>query len=159
MTGVTGGTKFSSRWSPPEVGALKINVDASVRAGSDTFLVGMVLRDYEGVFVAGKTISIQASGSIFEAEAIGVREALSWVKDQNLQNKRVYIESDSQLTARAIQSGDANYLEVGVVIEKCCQKLHRLELVSLHFIRRNANRVAHQLARYRYLAYCQILFT
>lgn len=73
-------------------------MDASIREGSVTFSVGMVLRDHEGAFVVGKTLSMQAPSSILEAEAIGVREALSWVKNQILQDKRVYIESDSQLT-------------------------------------------------------------
>ena len=34
---------------------------------------------------------------------LGVREALSWVSDQQLQKKKVYIESDSKLTVQAIQ--------------------------------------------------------
>lgn len=156
---VGGREKLINRWIPPEAGAVKINVDASVRDGADTFSVGMVLRGPEGDFIAGKTINMQAPGSVFEAEAIGVREALSWVKDQQLQNKRVFIESDSQLTVRAIQNGNMNYLEAGVVMESCCQLLRQLELVSVNFVRRNANRVAHEIARFPCLAYCQVLFT
>ncbi|XP_074374765.1 uncharacterized protein LOC141715185 [Apium graveolens] len=83
---VGGGVKLVNRWIPPEAGAFKINVDVSVRDGVGTFSVGMVLRDQEGGFIAGKTHSMRAPGSVFEAEAIGVREALSWVKDQHLQN-------------------------------------------------------------------------
>ncbi|KAL8119214.1 hypothetical protein AgCh_016651 [Apium graveolens] len=77
--------------------------------------------------------------SIFEGEAISVYEALSWIADQQLQDMRIYVESDSQLTVRAIQIEDVNYLKVGVVIESCFQKLQHLEHVSLSFIRRNAN--------------------
>lgn len=150
---------IDSRWTPPEAGALKVNVDVSIREGAESFGIGMVLRDHEGVFMAGKTLCLQAPSSVFEGEAIGVREALSWIADQHLEDRRVYVESDSQLTVRAIHNEDVNYLEVGVVVESCYQKLQQLEHVSLSFIRRNANRVAHELARYPCLAYCQVLFT
>lgn len=60
------------------------------------------MRDHDGTFVAGKTLCLQAPDSVFEAEAIGVREPLSWVSDQQLENKKVYIETDSHLTVQAI---------------------------------------------------------
>lgn len=59
------------------------------------FTVGMVLRDHDGSFIAGKTLCLQAPDSVFEAEAIGVREALSWVSNQQLQDKKISIETDS----------------------------------------------------------------
>lgn len=73
-----------SRWVAPETGLFKINVDASVFPGESSFSIGMVPRDFGGSFFAGKTLSLQIPDSVSEAEAIGVREARSWIEDQKL---------------------------------------------------------------------------
>lgn len=77
-------TEECSKWRPPEQGGFKINVDASVMPGVNSFSIGMVLRGHDGVFVAGKTSRFSVADSVFEAESIGVREALSWIYDNNL---------------------------------------------------------------------------
>lgn len=45
--------KFACTWSPPAEGILKTNVDASVVPDSDTFSIGMIIRDCHGDFLAG----------------------------------------------------------------------------------------------------------
>lgn len=96
---------------------------------------------------------------MFEAEAVGVREALSWIYDQNLQNVDVVVESDSQVTVTAIHNKQINYLEVGDVIASCCHMLTHLQFTSVQFVRKSANRVAHSLARYPCLVHCHVLFS
>lgn len=147
------------RWSPPEDGVLKLNVDASVCSGAETFSVGMVLRDHLGSFLAGKNLRLFAPVSVVEAEVVGVREALSWIKEMHLQNTRVIIETDSLLTVQAIKSKEQNYLEVGAVIDDCKLQLQHLTEARIHFTRKQANRVAHEIARIPCLANCQNLFT
>lgn len=67
------------RWKPPAIGTLKLNVDASFDPGATKFSVGMVIRDSEGSFVEGRSMTLPRPASIYEAECIGVREALSWL--------------------------------------------------------------------------------
>lgn len=43
--------KSLQKWKPPREGCLKLNVDASIKLGSDSFAVGLILRDHHGVFV------------------------------------------------------------------------------------------------------------
>lgn len=69
------------KWHPPETGGLKLNVDASFFAGAETFSVGMALRGQNGDFMGGRCIAFPRPVSVVEAECIGVREALSWVKE------------------------------------------------------------------------------
>lgn len=76
-----GSNKQCSQWLPPVVDSYNINVDASVFPGEESFTVGMVLRDHGGTFIAGQTLRLQAPDSVFEAEVIGVREALFWIAD------------------------------------------------------------------------------
>ncbi|KAK1367655.1 hypothetical protein POM88_033747 [Heracleum sosnowskyi] len=85
--------------------------------------------------------------SVFEAEAAGVRETLSWIKDMQMQEDAVTVESDSQLTILALQSIGLNLLEVGEVIASCKQILDNLQRILVVFIRKNANKVAHEITR------------
>lgn len=78
--------------------------------GVNSFSIGMVLRGHDGVFVAGKTSRFSAADYVFEAESIGVREALSWIYDNNLQNENVVIESDSLITVNAIHRKEGSQL-------------------------------------------------
>lgn len=69
--------------------------------------------------MAGRNICFDGEASVLKAEAVGVREALSWIKDMHMQRDEVVVESDSQLTVKAIQGDSLNFLEAGEVIEDC----------------------------------------
>lgn len=57
------------------------------------------------------------------------------------------IETDSLIVARALNEDVVNLLEVGHIMEQCRLLLQELPLVSLSHIQKQANRVAHGLAR------------
>ena len=69
--------KHANRWVAPDIGTLKINVDASVFEGADSFSVGMVIRNHQGLFIKGKTMRLPGKVTVLEAELVGVLEALS----------------------------------------------------------------------------------
>ena len=148
-----------SRWYPPIEGELKINVDASFYMDSSSCIVGMVLRDHNGSFVAGKNLSFVNPTTAFEAEAVGVREALSWIKEQHLHTCKIKLESDSLVVVQSINNGITNLLEVGEVLEQCKNLCNELSATSIHFVRNQANRVAHEIARIPCLVNCQNVFT
>ena len=64
-------------WKPPDAGCFKLNVDASFHAGANTFSVGLVLRNHEGMFIIGKTVCCEGASSPLEAEATTIFEGLS----------------------------------------------------------------------------------
>lgn len=145
------------RWKPPEVGNMKVNVDASLSSENATFSVGMVLRDHTGKFIEGRVGCMPEVGSIFEAEAIGIREALSWIAGKGL--TQVSFESDSLLSIRALRGDGGNQLEVGHVIQHCLELLQSNPTFSLDFISRQANKVAHEVARCPCLLSCFYVFS
>lgn len=114
-------------------------MDASVFKNAQSFTVGMVMRNYLGEFLAGKNLCLPMSDSVFEAEALGVREALSWIKDHQIHDSKVLIETDSLLTTKAITGDKVNCLEVGEIVEECKQALQSLPTVSVCFILKIAN--------------------
>ncbi|XP_074336668.1 uncharacterized protein LOC141673834 [Apium graveolens] len=151
------GVSILKKWQPPDPRELKLNVDASFFPDQRSFSVGMVLRDQEGSFVAGKCISLPRPATVMEAESIGVREALSWMKEQP--ERRVTLETDSLLVTRAVLGGTVNLLEVGHVLEHCRLLLRQSPHVRLCHVRKQANRVAHCLARVSCSLNCFIVFT
>lgn len=132
-------------WHPADEGCLKLNVDASVFCGEMSFMLGMVLRDDQGQFVRGKTMNILWSVTVLEAEARGVHEALNWIDVLNLQ--KISIESDSELVVKAVKNDVQYYLEVGHNLDFCRTKFKQRDDLSLSHIKKQANNVAHQLAR------------
>ena len=69
----TGPQQQDQRWKRPELGTLKLNVDASVKQGQSSFAIGMVLRNHEGHYISGKTARFQGSTSVVEAEIVLLR--------------------------------------------------------------------------------------
>lgn len=155
--GTEGDNVVDVKWKPPEPGVLKLNVDASFRTEESSFSIGMVIRDHEGVFVEGRSMSLPRPSSVFETECIGVREALPWL--QNYREWRVVVETDSLLTADALCTDRNNLLEVDHVLDQCKILLHSLPGVCVRHIRKHANTVAHSLARIPCLLNCFIMFT
>ncbi|XP_074326797.1 uncharacterized protein LOC141664743 [Apium graveolens] len=63
------------KWQPPEVESFKLNVDAAIVVGQDSFSMGMVIRNHLGQYAA-KVMKKAGAFSVLEAELTGIIEAL-----------------------------------------------------------------------------------
>lgn len=74
-------------------------------------------------------------------EAIGVREALSWIKMKQM--RHVEVETDILVSVQAIRSKSVMLSYFGRVIEDCKKTIEELKDfdISLKFIKRSANNV------------------
>ncbi|XP_074336989.1 uncharacterized protein LOC141674167 [Apium graveolens] len=147
----------SRRWQPPENGEYKVNVDAAWSQGVDFCSTGMVLRDSSGHFIEGRTMHLPQAGDVLEAEALAIREALSWVK--NMEVMKVMVESDSLVAVNAINGVNNYLLEVGHIIDHCRLLLQSMPSVRVKFVRKQANEVAHGLAKMPCSSNCLVIFT
>lgn len=147
----------TQKWSPPEQGRLKINVDAAIRMEAEIYTLGMVVRDWQGRFIAGKVMKLRNFDSVFAAEARGVCKALEWAVEMGVQF--VTIETDCQLVVRAIQSRMSNVLEVGYVPQRCIKILEESPGYSVVFVQRQSNKAAHEMTKLPCLIGCYNLFT
>ncbi|XP_074359733.1 uncharacterized protein LOC141699810 [Apium graveolens] len=120
-----------SSWVKPHESIIKVSVDAT------TF------REYSG---SGMGVIVIDAGEL--AEALAIKEALSWIKNQGWQG--VIVESDFLVAVQAIRSKAPMVSPFGRVIEACRAMLRDLNTVSLFFIKRSANVAAHELARVSY---------
>lgn len=103
------------------------------------------MRDHDGRFVEAKVLALARPASVFEAESIGVRESLSWIMQRGDAN--VLIELDSLLAVRALQQQKVYLQEVGHVVNECVTLLQSMSGTVVTHIRKQANKVAHSLAR------------
>lgn len=131
-------------WRKPMAGWSKLNIDAAVFPDG-TIGVGCVLRDEHGLFLGARNCRIVGAWSPREAEALGMKEALSWLTKRRGQG--CIIETDSQVLVTACNGnpGEAMY---GTIVGDCIQLLKHINPVLLRFVYRSANRVAHVLATY-----------
>lgn len=144
------------KWLPPHHGYTKLNVDASLYMGEESFTLGMVVRNEKGQYINGKNLKLLGSVSVMEAEARGVQEALKWIEELGLQN--VILECDSELVVSAIHKEVAYHLEVGHIVAYCRLKLENRTDISLCHVKKQANRAAHLMARVPCLLNCYNIF-
>ena len=148
---------------PPQEDHLKLNVDASVVAGQNSFAVGMVLRNSQGHFIAGKIMrfsqnyAISGAVIVLEAELTGIWEAMVWSRD--VAESPVIVESDSLLSIQAINNGHDNILESGDLVQQCQEEIRSSSRISVSHVKKQANKVAHNLARIPCELNCFTLFS
>ncbi|KAM6557738.1 hypothetical protein CsatB_004757 [Cannabis sativa] len=133
------------RWIKPQGNSIKINVDAAIFERQNRFGSAMVVRDNNGLLIEGRTKLHNGNIAPTTAEALSFREALSWLKDQNYTS--AWIETDCLLVVQALRNSTTLSSQFGCVIQECKAMLASLNDVYFCFVKRSANRVAHEFAR------------
>ena len=104
----------------------------------------MVLRDSDGLLVACKSVVLPFCCSIKEVEAAGLHEGLQWLLE--LHHFEVDVELDAKIVVDAFHSEPLPVDEFGCIIGDC-RGLVANSYFSIQFVKRQANRPAHCLAR------------
>lgn len=138
----------ASTWVKPQTDIIKVTVDTTIFEDRGEYGFGMVARDSKGELVQART-SLQGGHVTPKlAEAMAVKEALSWIK--NMDWPKVELESDCLVVVQIIRSKVVMRSPFGMVIEDCRRLTQNLNKVALYFIRRSANMVVHHFARATY---------
>lgn len=137
-------------WVKPQPNTIKVSVDAAIFAEREEYGFGLIARDSEGELRQAETKIFKGIVSSVVAEAMAIKEALSWI--DRMRWSKVSLESDCLVVIQAIRSKVKMRSCLGGIIEECRWYLKSLNKVSLYFVKRSANTVAHTLARasYRY---------
>ncbi|XP_062088870.1 uncharacterized protein LOC133795435 [Humulus lupulus] len=134
-------------WIPPEEGCLKVNTDAGLFVSKGCYSFSCVARNHHGQWVEAIFQCRRGNVTPELAEAIAIKEALSWIKDSGWQ--KVTLESDCLLVVQALRSPSHRSSYFGRIIDVCKSLLASIKprVVNVKFIKRSANNVAHSLAR------------
>jgi ribonuclease HI len=132
-------------WQKPDTNWYKCNVDAGFHNALNKTSIGWCVRDFRGRFVLAGTMWKEGICSIVEGESIAILEAMKVITQRGISN--VIFETDSKSTVDAIHAlrgGDSEF---------CTFICHIRNMLSCNqnflvkFIKRQANMVAHTLAR------------
>lgn len=126
-------------WVKPTTQTIKANVDAALFEESGSFSFCCVARDHNGSMIEGRGSCRTGRVSPAVAEAIGIREALSWIKLKPWGN--IVLESDCLVAIQAIRSPLNILSYFGGIVQECRALLSSLKHISLVFITRSANKV------------------
>ncbi|XP_060961042.1 uncharacterized protein LOC133031536 [Cannabis sativa] len=126
------------------------------RAQDSTFNpTAAFLTDVDGAETWAKPAENTLGVATRNGGSLGIKEALSWVKQKDL--RKVVIETDSLTVVQALRSSIPMVSHFGSIISDCKMLLNDLRDVYINFIRRSANNVAHFLARVSYLVADRII--
>jgi ribonuclease HI len=137
-------------WTRPKPRVLKLNVDAAYHLDEGAGAIGAVIRDYEGRFVAAKTLLLLHVASATMAEATAMREGL--LLAESLGCNHLIAESDSLETIEACSGGQRWWNECSAIFADCVDKVASIGDVEFKFCPREANQVAHELARHSFIS-------
>ncbi|XP_060974706.1 uncharacterized protein LOC133039775 [Cannabis sativa] len=133
------------QWMTPTSNTVKINVDGAIFEKENAYGFGVVARDSTGQILDFIAKYYHGNYKAEVVEALRVKEALSWIKDKGW--SKIEVETDSLLTVQAIFSKQQMSSIFGLVTNDCKILLSSSPNISLHFIKRSANRVTHFVAR------------
>jgi hypothetical protein len=132
-------------WKKPLQGWYKCNVDAGFHQAISKTSMSWCLRDHMGRFIRAATTWKDGTCSIMEGESIAILEALHELQQQGFSH--VIIESDSQTVVDAIRHSPGGSSEFSSIISQINNILSCNPNFMVKFIKRQANMVAHSLAR------------
>nr|GMC59636.1 uncharacterized protein LOC109159918 [Ipomoea batatas] len=87
--------RSTDKWVKLGSGTLKLNIDASAHQNAFHVGMGWIFRDHQGYFFAAQVATRPGPLHPWEAEALAVREALSWLKDNQWED--VVVETDAEI--------------------------------------------------------------
>jgi ribonuclease HI len=132
-------------WQPPPRDKYKCNVDVGVHDEARKTSTGWCVRDYRGHFIMGGSSWINGRCSSNEGEALALLEAMTTLQLRGYNN--VIFETDAQNIVGAIRSRKQGVSEFSAIINKIRCVLSLVPGFEVKPIRRQANRIAHTIAR------------
>ncbi|XP_021802933.1 uncharacterized protein LOC110747027, partial [Prunus avium] len=138
-------SRAQAKWQKPPLGAIKINVDGALHVQTGSGGGGIMARDSAGCFVAARACRFSHVSSLEHAEILALRAAILFSHDLGPGPK--IIEGDAQGVIQTVQTAHEDRSILSFLFSDCKFLLSQLENTSIQFAFREANRVAHRLAR------------
>lgn len=105
----------------------------------------MCLHDENGTVLISRTSWVPSRLDVKEGEAMGLLDAIHWVVSLNLQ--QVIFELDAKSVVDNVQAPHTDRTKFGSILCECKRLLDLNPTYGVVFVRRQANVVAHSLAR------------
>ncbi|XP_059454956.1 uncharacterized protein LOC132185163 [Corylus avellana] len=133
------------RWGKPTRGWMKVNVDAALNKKEGKMGFGLVMRDHEGRVVVAKSIVRLGTWDSAAAEALAAYFGGISGHEQGVQ--QLILEGDAKQIIEAIKDEGQNLSLLGQLIEDVRIGLNAIPMWNVEHVHREANKVAHRLAK------------
>ena len=130
-------------WVKPPLGHFKLNVDGS-RDENGTIGAGGIIRNWSGSWIQGFSHNI-GGGELIQAEVWGIFIGLKMTND--LQIKKLLIESDSAIAVNLLMSADIDLHPLATIIRNCHGLMKLFDSCQIQHVYRECNYVADALAK------------
>ncbi|XP_074336246.1 pelargonidin 3-O-(6-caffeoylglucoside) 5-O-(6-O-malonylglucoside) 4'''-malonyltransferase-like [Apium graveolens] len=108
------------------------------------FRLGCVIRDEVGAFVKARSNVLRVNMQAREAEALSLKETLSWTK--TFRSSKCIFESDSKMIVDAV-NGNRGASMFDTIAEDCSELIKHFDGVLVIFVHRSVNKIAHLVAQ------------
>jgi ribonuclease HI len=126
-------------------GKLMINIDATFDIDNGRGAAGVIIRDYMGHFVAAAQVFLPHVVDAHMAEAYAFREGLTLA--QRIEVNNFIIQMDCAQVVDTMKQGFFSATASAAIYDDCIILWSGFGVVSVEFCNREANLVAHELAR------------
>ncbi|XP_022156777.1 uncharacterized protein LOC111023608 [Momordica charantia] len=147
------GDNTGARWKPPTSNSWKLNTDAAWRADTNTGGIGWILRDEKGEVIKADCRIIRTERNITYLEVMAICEGLRAIRQEHCRPiqqehcRPIHLESDSLEAIHLLHRQCQDQTEIIWLLEEIWQMMEDMKIVSMRHISREANKVAHDLAR------------
>jgi ribonuclease HI len=138
--------KVVERWTPPDEGWYKANVDGASSMDRGHGGCGVVLRDHHGGFIQGASHFLNSVTDAERAELHACKEALKLALEKG--SRKISLESDCMGAVSKLRGAVKDRSVHGPLVEDIKSLLRSFEDYSVRHVRRSGNGVAHLLAKY-----------
>jgi ribonuclease HI len=132
-------------WKCPDLGYVKVNWDASLNVRNGVVGLGCVNRSDDGVIVGAKCCACMVEASPLLAKCMAAYSALNFYKDMGF--FKIICEGGSLQVVKAICDPSSPYVKIGHFVDAIRKDASDFTSFSWAHCCREANVVAHQLAR------------
>jgi ribonuclease HI len=133
------------RWTPPQEGWAKLNLDAGFIDETGRASTGVIIRDVHGKVLLSAWRSLYHIASVVEAEALACLEGLclarQWI------SLPLCVETDCKQLVQALEKEDQDRSSWAGLIKELKGAIQLLPEVRLNHVRREQNQAAHNLAQ------------
>ncbi|GKV17627.1 hypothetical protein SLEP1_g28105 [Rubroshorea leprosula] len=134
-----------TKWRPPTVGFIKVNVDGAIFEQQRLYGVGVMAQDSSREVLAAMVSKGHGMLSMEECETCSLRNALKWAK--NLMFDKIVVEINCTSIVTAINNNHILNFNLGIILLDCKHLMASFAICRLQHVQRIGNSVAHELAR------------
>jgi len=135
----------TSSWVKPPTGTTKGNVDATMFDNNTIMGYEMCFRNSLGQLLLGKSGFLLSFSTVLEAESIALLESIKTTISNGMHT--VLFETDCKFLVDALTSPAVLISEFGNLVSQCRRLLSSNPDYVVSFVKRQANKVAHTIAR------------